>query len=198
MTLKTNSAQKYFDAGLSESEKFVGAWRRAKGHVADAGFFFTKSRDACPQGEWVMLMNLNAARIKPRTVQFYIQVFEAAVTWVKELKPETPAGKIRDAAREIMMLSPKPLIALLRDLRELRPFGEYDSVKYAQRKSIGDDQLELDFSKVISSFDALDHLGEANFHLIIPAGTTEEKALDELDLRLTRALDKIRIRKAAL
>ncbi len=190
-------ADKLFTAGLAEHGRFLSTFKKARGHVSDAGWYFTRAREACPEGEWGYLMNCHAQEIRPRTVQFYMQLTDACIEWVKEKMPGTKADKVQDACREIMMQSPKPLIALLRDLRLMLPFGEYDAIAYRAGKELANQrQLELDFTKVIASFDALDHIGESNFTLTVPQGTTEQQALAELERRLSNALDKIRSLKS--
>lgn len=186
-------AQKLFDAGFKESGRFLSTWKKAKGHVSDAGWYFIKAKEACPDGDWLLLLQTNAEKIAPRTVQFYMQLTDACIGWVKEGKPGIKADKLQDACREVMMLSPKPLVALLRQLREMRPFGEYDAIAYRANKQLANQvaQLELDFTKVIASFDALDHLGESNFSFLLPGGVNEEQALTELKTRLEHALVKI-------
>ena len=194
MTTNKNHAQKWFDAGLSTAGKFLAAWRNAKGYVCDAGLLFMKARETCQHGDWGAMLQDNALRIKPRTVQFYIQITEAALVWAREANPELPDSKLPAAAREVMMMSPKPLVALLRDLREMRPFGEYDAVKYAQRKGLGNGQIEFNFCKLVASFDALEHIGDANCVIELPEGTDEKTALREIEGRLERATLRVRER----
>ena len=180
MTPKNVSVtQKWFDAGVAEAQKGRDAFKRLRGHIIDAGFFFIRARDSAPHGDWLLFLEVNSAKMKARTVQRYMQLSEAALEWAKAQCPELRGPKLDDAARSCMMMSPKPLVALLRDLRELRPFGEYDAVKYAQRK-LGQGQLELDFSKCDDWFTDLEHIGEPNFVLKVPEGKTEAQALAEI------------------
>lgn len=193
MTPKTNAAQKWFDAGAAEAAKGRALWQRARGHIIDAGLLFAKARDACGQGDWGFFLESNAPAMKPRTVQFYIQLSEAAIEWARAENPGFSRPKLEDAARTVMMQSPKPLIVLLRDLREMRPFGEYDAVKYAVRKQLGNgQQLELTFDKVWSPLDVLEHLDQANFSLIPPEGKSETEALQELGVKLARISEKVK------
>ncbi len=185
-------AQKWLDAGINETGKFQSAFQAMREHAFRSGFLFMKARDCCPQGEWGQLLISNANRMKPRTVQFWIALAEAGLAWTREMCPEISPAKAQEfTIKEVLMLSPKPLVALLRELKKLRPFGEYDAVKYATRKLGTGQQLELNFAQVIASFDALDHLGESNFTFLLPAGANEEQALTELKTRLERALVKI-------
>ncbi len=187
-------AQKWFDAGVNETIKFKSAFQAAREHAFRSGFLFLRARECCPQGEWGALLDKNAQRVKPRTVRFWMELAEAGRSWTMEFHKEIPIHKVEEfTVTQVLIMSPKPLIALLRALKAMRPFGEYDEVKYAQRKMLGNgQQLELDFTKVIAGFDALDHIGEPNFTLNVPQGTTEQQALTELESRLSRALDKIR------
>lgn len=180
---KLNAAQKWFDAGLDEANKFISTWRKARAHVANAGFLFMRAREACAEGNWLFLLQTNASKMKPRTVQFYIQLAEAALAWALVTSPGLTGAKLEEAAREVMMESPKPLVALLRDLKELRPFGEYDAIKYRLKKiGNGSEQMELNFEKVFSTFDALEH----DFVFTLPEGKSEAEALRELKEKCDR------------
>jgi len=188
------SAQKWFESGLQEAELFKTAWRKAREHVMRAGFFFIRARESCPNGDWSLFVQAQSGgRISERTVRLYMQLAEAALVWARMAEPQTAGGKLEEVAtKEVMMMSPKPLVALLRDLREMRPFGEYDAVKYAQRR-LGNGQLEfeLDFEKAFASVDVLDRLGSPGFTLNFPEGKSEEEGLTELREKMKSVLAKI-------
>lgn len=184
----TTSAQRWFDEGINEAGKFHSAFRKARGHVAYAGFNFMRARAACKEGEWLIMLEMYREKIKPRTVQFYIQLAEASLEWTRHEHPKLTGAKLEEEACKVMMDSPKPLIALLRDLREMRPFGEYDAIKYALRKRIGGAQMELNFGKVFSAFEALEH----EFVLTeLPEGKSEAEALRELKEKCDRVSAKL-------
>jgi len=192
-----DQCQKWFDAGVSEFRQFRPAWLRARCHAIAAGFFFLKARAVCPHGQWASFLDDHTTQIKPRTVQFFIQLSEAALEWTRAQRPELPPSKLEAAAcTEIMLMSPKPLIALLRELRELRPFGEYDSVKYAIKKRQTPGQIEFSFAVLTSTLDVFLHLDAANYHFIPPENKTEGEALADLKARLETALEKVEARLA--
>jgi len=188
---KTNTAQKYFDAGVSEAKKGHAAWNSFRSHIFDAGLYFTKARDAAPDGEWGMLLDMNTATIKSRTVRFYMELTAAALEWARTEMPNLKGEKLLEEARKVMMLSPKPLVSLLRDLRLMRPFGEYDEVKYRLSKN-SNPQLELRFDKVWAPLDLLDRLDEAKVIITdLPEGKTEHQALAEIQAKCEHIAKKI-------
>jgi hypothetical protein len=126
------TAAKWFAAGLNQHGEFAEAWQQARCAALSAGMNFLKARSCCENGGWLELMQSHAHRIKPRTVQFYMQFATAALEWAKEAEPALEGAKLEQfCCQQVMLMSPKPLVALLRDLRLMRPFGEYDAVQYA-------------------------------------------------------------------
>lgn len=185
-------ANRWFAEGVKCHQIFNRAFKQARENAINAGFFFMSARELVPHGEWSMFCELHAQEIPERTVRFYLQLAESAIEWVKSEQPGLKKiSEVHAAAREMVMQSPKPLVALCRELGHLRKFGEYDAVKYAQKK-LGSGQLELDFEKISSSLDLLTHFGEANVQLIFPEGKDQEQALAEVETKLETALLRVR------
>lgn len=181
-------AQKWYDAGFAETQKAGSLWKQFRARLFDAGYYFGKAREAAKHGDWQLFLDCQERKMKRRTIDFYIALSVAAMEWAKADKPELKGDALLDHARDVMMESPKPLVALLRDLRELRPFGEYDAIKY-RLKRIGDgsEQMELNFEKVFSTFDALEH----DFIFTLPEGKSEMDALRELKEKCDRVSAKL-------
>jgi len=193
MSAVISKAFSWFTAGLKEADLGHAAWKQTRSHIITAGFYFQKARELIPHGEWGQFLNSNADKIRPRTVRLYIELAEAAVAWVQSESPKIAGTELqRVAAEEVMLMSPKPLVALLRDLREMRPFGEYDAVRYAASKRGLPRQVEFDFVSVSSQIEMLTHLTEPNYSLRVPEGTSQSDALRELETKLESALGAVR------
>lgn len=194
-TVKSGEARRWFEAGVKCNVDFLESWRRARATAINAGFLFIKSRSLCSELEWSALLADEAERIKPRTVQFYMQLAQAALDWAKAERPELAGAKLQEfALKSVMLMSPKPLVALLRDLRIMRPFGEYDAVKYAQKK-LGGGQFEFDFAAVLKPLDDLLHFGEANYQFIYPEGVDTVEFMSAVEAKLEAALARVRMIK---
>ncbi|MBC8095746.1 MAG: hypothetical protein H7Y43_08030 [Akkermansiaceae bacterium] len=196
----THHAAKWMLEGIREHEAFDRTFRAARAHAMNAAFFFLSAREGLPNGAWGEFLIGYKTKISERKVQFYIQLATEAIAWVQAVQPElTDIKKIQAAAREVVMQSPKPLIALCRELGHMRKFGEYDSVKYAAGKRISNGaqiEFEFDYEKCCASFEMLSHIDEPNFHFKCPEGKTETEALAELETRLENILAKIKTQRA--
>jgi hypothetical protein len=191
-----DETRRWFEAGIKESDDFRAAWARARSHAIKAGFYFLKARESCHPGDWQLFLESNTSKIRPRTVRFYISLAEAALGWAKTEEPNLIGQQAEQfAISQVLLMSPRPLVALLRDLRELRPFGEYDAIRYAQRKNIIPGQIEFDFAVIDATLDSVLHLGEPNVTFRCPEGKTEFEALTELEAKFQTALDRIRAMK---
>lgn len=158
----------------------------------EAAFSFLRARASFTHGEWIQFVDLHTKQISLRTVQFYCQLAERAREWVLDNQPSlTDLDSINRAAVEMVMQSPKPLIALCRELGHLRQFGEYDAVKYAERKG-GSTQIEFDFAKVMAPLELLAHIGDDNYRFNYPDGVDETAYISEVETKLEAALVRVR------
>ncbi len=192
-----SEAARWFLAGVKCGAEFLELWKRARANCVNSGFNFLKARSLCNDGEWLLLLQDYSATIKPRTVQFYMQFAEAALAWAKEQRPDLAGTKLQEfALKQVMLMSPKPLVALLRELRELRPFGEYDAVKYANKKlADADGQIEFHFADVLKPLDTLLHFGEAGFNFVYPEGADTVEFMTSVERKLETALARVRMIK---
>ncbi len=145
---------------------------------------------------WELTLKKEAAEMRQRQVDSYMELSGDALGWVMKMHPQIEDRTKREAiAATVMILSPKPFVKVLRDARELQPFGEYDAIKYRDQKKLGSGQLELDFEakKVEATMAWLAPLAEPNSKLILPegqaAGETWQK-LKSLAQRLVERADQ--------
>jgi len=183
-TTTRRDAEKWYALGLQKHQAFERGMKQARRDVVDAAFAFLRCRAAFDYGEWGEFLMLHTD-ISPRTVRDYIELARHAQDWA--LRSTSPMPKTIEAvnaiARDLILYSPKPLIELCRDLKFMRPFGEYDRVKYHQAKEDGS-QLSFDFSRLAADVDVLTHLGEKNFELKFADGVDQVGALKELKAKL--------------
>ena len=185
-------AAQWFAEGVKKSHQFEDALRQTRRFMMDAAFNFMRARALLPHGSWGDFCELHGDEIAPRTVRFWCQLAEEAIAWVRVADPKLKSlDEIHAAARDLVIQSPKPLVALCRHLGHMRPFGEYDAVKYAQRK-LGNGntaQFEFEFSDLLAPLDQLCHFGEDNYTFKYPKGVDEAEFLDEA-LAKSRAVVK--------
>ena len=185
-------AARWFDEGAKKHREFVRDSERLRHTMMDAAFFFISARELVPAGEWLIFLEARKDVVRPRTVRFWIAIAEDAMKWVLEFNPKLKkVSDIQAAAREVVIQSPKALIALWRELRFMRPFGEYDSVKYAAQKRLGNGQaqIEFDFEKLSSTVDVLAHLDK--YELRFPEGMDEKEALTNFKTNLLLAVSQV-------
>lgn len=191
LTTPRNQAEKWFAKGVEQHEVFDRSVKTARRAAIESGFAFLRSRAAFEHGEWEDFV-VNHPNINLRTVRFYCQLAEEARHWVLDAHPGLRTlEEIQAAAISLVMQSPKPLIALCRELGHMRKFGEYDAVKYAERKS-SPGQIEFHFEKVTPFLDILAHFGDENYEFIFPEGVAEDDFIAELETKLDSALVRLR------
>lgn len=188
------AAEQWMQQGIRQHELFNKHITGARTVAVNAGLFFTSARAAYDDGDWGLFLSGYSHKIKPRAVYFYMELTREALEWAKTEHPQLTGAKLEEMAKTMIMMSPKPLVALCRELGYMRKFGEYDAVKYAAQKRLGNGahQLELEFETVMKWLDPFKHIGESNCRLVLPDGMDERKALQELDAALGEALNKVR------
>jgi len=187
-----SKAHGFFLEGVKKHGAFDRSLKQARADGMDAAFLFLQARELVEHGQWGQFLELHADRISPRTVRFYCQLADEAVLWVQADQPKLKLlSDIQVAARHMVMQSPKPLIALCRELGHMRKFGEYNAIKYAIKKS-GQAQIEFNFDKLTSSLDVLTHFGDENYSFVYPEGKDESEYLGEVEAKLEAALVRIR------
>lgn len=188
-----STAAKWMEQGISESSKCRSAFTQTKIYALNAGYYFMQARAALP-GEFEKFCEGYGGKISHTSIYRYITFTEEALQWAAAENAslrDNPAALLK-AAHKLILQSPKPFIALMRQLGEMRKFGEYDEVKYAQRKLGQPQQIELPFAKVFSTVELLTHFGDENFSVVYPEGKDEVEAMTELEAKLEAALARVR------
>jgi hypothetical protein len=180
--------------GITESHNVRKTFAQTKLHAMNAGVFFIKARKELEgTGDFNDFLATFEQNISRPTVYRYIQFTESAIEWVQA---EHPAEKNPDSllklAYKVVLQSPKPFIALMRQLGEMRKFGEYDAVKYATKKlNGGNAQIEFKFDELLAPLDHLAHFGEDKFTFTYPAGRDEAEVLDEAIAKTRTVLTRL-------
>lgn len=182
-----------FNLGVDKARAFDRGMKQVRRDGIDAAFAFMQARELVGHGDWGMFCEAHSEDISPRAVRFWCQLAEEAIAWVRQAKPELKlVSEIQSAARDLVMQSPKPLIALCRELGHMRKFGEYDAVKYATKKlASSSSQIEFDFDKVFSAVDLLAHIGEDNYVIKYPENKDETEALRELRDKMAASVKRL-------
>jgi hypothetical protein len=191
----TGNSHKWMERGIVESESCRKSFKATKIHAMNAGHAFAKAREGL-DGEFVAYLAKYEHQVSKTTVYRYMEFFEAALAWAADQNPQlkNKPDELLKSAYEVVLQSPKPFIALMRQLGDMRKFGEYDSVKYATKKlSAGSNaQIEFAFDDVFSTVDILSHLGDENYQINYPEGKDSVEALTELEAKLDSALTRVR------
>ena len=134
---------------------------------------------------WDLTLKKEAPELRQTTVGCYMDLSRDALMWTSDMHPQvTDRTKQEAIATTVMIMSPRPFVALLRNLQQMRPFGEYDAVKYRDSKRLGNgEQLELNFEKLMASFDVMDR---DDVVLKVPEGKDEAEAWAEIVQRCER------------
>lgn len=192
----TATADKWIKQAIAESALARKSFEATKVHALNAGWNFMQARLVCERDGEVFenLIHAHEHQISRRSVFRYVEFAESALAWAAAEQPSLKAkpAELLKAAYKVVLQSPKPFIALMRQLGEMRKFGEYDAVKYAIAKRGGVQQIEFSFDKVSSSLDLLTHLDDVNYVMNFGEGKDEAEALAELEAKLENALEKIR------
>lgn len=174
-------ADRYMKQGIQAHASFKFNFQKAKEAALDAGFYFCACRDS-HKGDFEEFLGCYSKEIHRATVYRYIGFVEEVIEWARKEFPKiTKLDELIVKAREMVLQSPRGYIALCRELKLMRKFGEYDEVKYrTQKLKSSNAQIEFDFSAAASSLDVLSQIGSANFVFKLPDGKAEKDAVKEL------------------
>lgn len=191
-------ADRWMREGIEQINTGRSRFAQVKQCAMNSGIAFMKAREAVKTGNFNEFMQTYENEIARSTVYRNIEFVENCLASAAAEKPEIKDDPRRlfEHACKMVLQSPKHFVALMRQLGEMRRFGEYDAVKYARRRLMGQQQLELDFVKVFGWVDSLTHIDQAL--LEIPEGKTESEALGELETGLVTALEKVRARRGTV
>lgn len=190
-------AQRLFQSALEKHDAFNVSMKKARREAVEAGFYFLRARKAFEHGEWSEFVFLFKGRIAERTVRFYVELASQSIQWVLYKNPTLKdLDKIRELAVEMVMLSPRPLIELCRELGHMMKFGGYFLEDYEHKKkkaSVG--QLELNFAAMANSVEHLTHFGDPGYSFTYADGIERAAQLQQTIEAMETALPKL---KAAL
>lgn len=188
-----SKAHGFFNEALKKNDAFIRGMKQVRRDLVDAAFYFLQARQCFEHGEWGTFCAMYKDRISDRTIRSYCQMAEAAIEWVREAQPALKSViEIQAAAREIMLQSPKQLVGICREVGFMRKFGEYDAVKYQQKRIGNGNQIEFNFEQVVSSLDVLTHFGDSNYSFVYPDGKDEVEFMGEVEAKLEAALRRVR------
>jgi len=188
--LKTH--QRHFQAGLEAAKSARGHFRKSWEAMLDAGVYFRQAQETAPDGTFLLMCDQHIATISRRSIYRYIEhaetVLAAAAADRPDLKDDVRA--LLAHAKTMLVQSPKSMVALLRECGEMRKFGEYDAVRYQIRQA--DPQIRINWSRTVGWIDRLSNLSTGQIILDLPDGKQPDEALQELETKLTTALESVR------
>lgn len=193
----TTHADKWLKQGIEESALARRKFRECWSHMLNAGMFFLKAQESCKEGNFELLLETYEADVSRATVYRHMAATRDAMEWAAASNPalKNDPTRLFEQAKKMVLQSPREFVAICRQLGEMRKFGEYDAIKYARRKLLGDEQqMELDFGKARASLEILERIDQIEF-TNLPDGVTIETALDEVEHKLENALEKVRERR---
>ncbi|MDE2019382.1 MAG: hypothetical protein KGJ13_03475 [Patescibacteria group bacterium] len=194
-----NNASKWMVDAIKLHNKFRQNFQASKEAALFAGIFFGKAQAECEHGAWGEMMEAYCGEISETTIRRYIEFADQVLGWVKSQNPKILSEEqLLREAKAFVLQSPKGYISLLRQVGEMRKFGEYDEVKYRQRKMLGSTQIEFNFTDSVKHIEALTHLGEENYNFVMPEDSDPDQFLGDLETKLETALDRVRASRAQL
>ncbi len=200
-SIPATTADKFLREGIRETVAVRKSFQALNIAIINAGEFFIQARNACKDGEFSILVDCHKEEIGRTTVYRFIGYVEMGLEWATTDAPKLAHNrdKLLEHLKHMVVQSPKPLVAILRSLETedgkplMRPFGEYDAVKYAKSKLLGNGgQIEFEFSKVVAAIDVLTHFGDDNYQFIYPEGKDPGEYLDEIETKMEAVLDRVR------
>lgn len=190
-------ATRFFLQGLEKHAAFSRGLKQMRKDAIEAGFFFLQARSGFPHGDWEIFLDGYRDKISRPSVHQYMQLADLSLRWARYKHGDIKhPDALRDKAIEMVLVSPKPIIALARELGHMLKFGGYFEEDYQAKKSKrlgnGPRQIEFSFAEVHTHLELLTHLGDDNFAMQYPEGKDEVEALVELETKLEAALARVR------
>lgn len=177
--------------GIEQANLARRTFRQLNLHMLNAGVAFIRARDAAT--DFAALVESYKSQISRASVYRYMAYAEAILRQAAEARPDLQdaADKLLDYAREMVIQSPRPLVAVLRADGALRKFGEYDAVRYQRRKLGLPRPLIIRWPAVMDHLDALIRIADPSVRITVPDGTSEREGLRVLRDRLQAALEAL-------
>lgn len=149
-TKLVSKAEEWFLAALEEDKKSCSAFTNMIAATFNAGIYFSNCKAEIKYGEWEQwveaIITERSYPISRRTIYRYIEFAEDVIAYAATQNPGiTNRDKLIAAARKLTLHSPKALVSVLRERKQLRQFGEYDPVRYQQKRDEPAEQLTFAF-----------------------------------------------------
>ncbi len=192
---KTAPSHQWMLEGIKQHQSFQRAFQAAKEHALNAGIFFISASQSHDHGDWQNFCGAYSTQISERSIRRYMEFATEVIEWVKAENPNLVGeAKLKDAALKMVLQSPKGFIALCRELKVMRKFGEYDEVRYRTKKLLGGsgEQIEFEYASAAKAIAQLSLIDLPNFHLKFPEGADEDAEIAKLETGLETALAKVR------
>ncbi len=174
--------------GIEQASLARRAFRQLNLHMLNAGVAFIRARDAAT--DFAALVESYKSQISRASVYRYMAYAEAILAQATEARPDLAGSTdlIIEYARDMVIQSPRPLVAVLRADGALRKFGQYDAVRYQRRKLGMPRPIVIRWPAIMDHLDALTRISDASVRIAVPDGTNERESLRVLRDRLQSAL----------
>lgn len=180
-------AEKLFARGVKHHMAFDGAIKSARREAIEAGFDFLQAKAGFEHGDWMKQCAVYEKEISDRTIRSYMQLADLSWRWVLYKNPKVKdIDEIKKLAIEMVLVSPKPLVELCRELGHVLKFGGYFEEDYQEKKkkNLLGGQIEFDFTAAEST---LRMICDPKVALKFPDGADEVEKLTELQGTLKSA-----------
>jgi len=126
-------AATFVKKAIAHHDRFTKSFRTAKASYLTAGAFLSKAHALVLHGSWEPL--LEQFGLDRSTAHRYEELYTEAMDWARaEHATLQDEEKLFKCALEMVIESPKGLVALCRQLGEMKQFGTYNSAEYEAKK----------------------------------------------------------------
>ena len=201
--VSAKDATRHFLKGLEKHAAFNRGLKQLRRDAIEAGFYFLQARSDFPHGDWEIFLNGYAKQISKSSVRFYMELADLSLRWARYKHGEiTDPEALREKAIELVLVSPKPIIALARELGHMLKFGGYfeDDYQEAKKKKLRRQEqaeFEWDFQPISKALAQLRYFGDEKHHFIFEAGIDRLAALRQAKADCETALEKLNAALAA-
>lgn len=188
MKRSTNLVSSHFSKGIAAWEEALGHAVKAKERAFDSGAHFAAAKSNSQHGEFEEYILTAKDRISRPQVFRCIEFFEHCLQWAENEFPDTKGPILIAHARALVMRSPKPWTAMLREMKLVDQIGAYDPDAYAEKKRnqrLNGGQLEFHF-RYEETLKHLDHFLQDD------CIDLEKSSIDAYVKKLEAALQKAR------
>lgn len=181
------TAEQLFVSGIARFEAAFDYARNAKVAAIEAGVSFIRAKSLCKHGQWEELVQRSSQKISMRQVQRCMEFAVYMLDEARRADPSLTEATLKSAAIKLVMRSPKPFTALLREMKLVTQVGAYDPERHQELERehrMAAVQIEFRFEEF-----------ERHVVALATAPNVEELAassLSKLEIKLEAALDRIR------